>query len=91
MQTYQTIQLWAFDVRIRDERTGEEREDVIVFTKRQLRVAQIVGQSSKELICRAYSRAGYSVLDIGKARKAEAKLDLEGLYREAVESVTQNG
>ena len=41
----------------------------------------MVGQSSKELIYRAYNRAGYAVLDIGKARKAEAALDLEGLFQ----------
>lgn len=83
MKTYQEIQLRAFDVRIRDERTGEEMEDTIVFTKTQLQAAQVVGQSSKELIYRAYNRAGFTVLDVGKAHKAEARLDLEGLYREA--------
>ena len=81
MRTYEKIQLRAFDVRIKDNRTGEEREDVIVLSKPQLQAAQVVGQSSKELIYRAYNRAGYAVLDIGKARKAEAALDLEGLFQ----------
>jgi len=83
MKTYQTIQLRAFDVLIRDERTGEEREDVIIFTKAQLQAVQVCGQSSKELICRAYDRAGYTVLDVGRARKRTATLDLDGLYEEA--------
>ena len=60
----------------------ETKEDTIVFTKGQLQAAQLVGQSSKELICRAYNRAGYTVLDIGKARKQVVSLDLEGLYLE---------
>ncbi len=84
MKTYQTIQLRAFDVRIRDERTGYEMEDVIVFTKQQLQAAQLTGQSSKELIYRACNARGYKVLDIGKATKQEVKLDLYGLYQEAV-------
>ncbi len=83
MRTFFNIQLRAFDVRIQDARTGEEKEDVVVFTKQQLQAAQIVGESSKELIHRAYSAQGFTVLDIGKARKAAAHLDLEGLFREA--------
>ena len=82
MKTFFPLQLRRFDVRIRDERTKETKEDTIVFTKDQLQAAQTVGESSKELICRAYSRAGYTVLDIGKARKQTALLDLEGLYFE---------
>ena len=83
MKTHQTITLRRFDVRIKDERTSEEKEDTIVFTKDQLRAAQIVGQSSKELIARQYNRAGYTVLEIGKARRATATLDLDGLFGEA--------
>ncbi len=83
MRTFFDSQLRAFDVRIRDERTGEETEDVIVFTKSQLQAAQVVGESSKELIHRAYSAQGFTVLDIGKADKREARLDLYGLYQEA--------
>lgn len=85
MKTIQKIHLRAFDVRIRDERTREEREDVIVLTKQQLQAAQVVGQSSKELIYRTYNRAGFTVLDIGKAVKREAALDLDRLYSGEVE------
>ena len=84
MRTTEKIYLRAFTVRIQDQRTGEAKEDVIVFSKNQLRAAQIIGQSSKELICRAYNSQGYTVLDIGKADKAEVDIDLYGLYREAV-------
>ncbi len=82
MKTYQTIQLRAFDVRMRDERTGEEMEDVVVLTKSQLQAAQIVGQSSKELIHRLCSAQGYKVLGIGRAERLEAELDLYRLYQE---------
>lgn len=85
MRTYYNINLRRFDVRIRDNRTGEVTEDTITLTKHQLTAAQVVNQSSKELIHRTYNRAGYTVLDIGKARKAEATLDLEGLFMEAVD------
>lgn len=82
MKTYQTIHLRRFDVLVKDERTGVTNEDTIVFTKQQLQAAQLVGQSSKELIHRAYGREGYTVLDIGKARKLEVSLDLDGLFCE---------
>lgn len=85
MKTYLNIQLRRFDVSIRDERTGEEREDTIAFTKAQLQAAHLVGESSKDLIYRAYNRAGYKVLDIGTATKCEARLDLEGLFQEAMD------
>lgn len=84
MKTFYYPQLCGFTVQGRDERTGATQEDLIVFTKDQLRAAQIVGESSKELIYRAYNRKGFTVLDIGKARKVTAELDLEGLFREAV-------
>lgn len=84
MRTYQTIHLRRFTVQIMDERTGETREDVIVLTKQQLQAAQVVGQSSKELICRYYAREGFTVLEIISAVKREATLDLDKLFREAV-------
>ena len=82
MRTYCAIQLRRFDVRIQDNRTGEITEDQITFTKQQLQAAQTVNQSSKELIHRTYNRRGFQVLDIGKAAKCEAQLDLEGLFLE---------
>lgn len=84
MRTFQTIHLRCFHVLVKDERTGETIEDTIIFTKGQLRAAQIVGQSSKELIHRTYNREGFAVLAVGKATKAEVELDLEDLFNEAV-------
>jgi len=43
--------------------------DLLVLDKQQLQAAQIVGQSSKELICRIYNQRGYKALDVGTAEK----------------------
>lgn len=83
-ETTYPLHLRAFDVRIRDNRTGEVSEEMIVFTRDQLQAAQLVGQSSKELIHRAFNRDGFAVLDIGKAEKRTVELDLAGLFCEAV-------
>ena len=64
MKTTATMYLRAFTVRIQDQRTGETSEDVIVFDKAQLQAAQVIGQSSKELIFRAYNETGYTVVYI---------------------------
>lgn len=52
----------------------------IVLTKDQLRAAQIVGQSSKELIHRICERQGYKVLEIYKAEKKTIPVDLDRLW-----------
>lgn len=52
----------------------------IVLSKEQLHAAQLVGQSSKELICRICKKQGYEVKEIGKAEKRTIKLDLEFLW-----------
>lgn len=80
MKTTLTIQLRIFGVRIRDERTGEVRKDKITFTKQQLQAAQVVGESSTNLIRKAYDRVGYRVLDTIWAEKREVVLDLEELW-----------
>ena len=84
MTTYQNIQLRRFTVRVEDMRTGERWQDAIVLSKDQLRAAQIVGESSKELIRRLYNRNGLTVLDIGKAEKRTIPLDLEGVFNEVI-------
>ena len=61
---------------IRDQRTGEQREDLLTLDKRQLQAAQLVGQSSNELIFRIYNRQGFYVLNIGKPIKREVRVDL---------------
>lgn len=54
----------------------------ITITKEQLRAAQIVGQSSKELINRLCERQGYKVVEIGKAEKKTISIDLDALWGE---------
>lgn len=80
MKTTMKITLRAFPVKIQDTRTGEIKEDRIVLTKEQLHAADLVGQSSKELITRLYNREGYRVLEIGKAAKQSGELNLEAAY-----------
>lgn len=80
MKTTMKITLRAFPVKIQDTRTGEIKEDRIVLTKEQLHAADLVGQSSKELITRMYNREGYRVLEIGKAAKQSGELNLEAAY-----------
>ena len=71
-----TIQVRTYPVTIRDQRTGDQREDLLPLDKRQLQAAQLVGQSSNELIYRIYNRQGFRVLDIGKPIKREVRVDL---------------
>lgn len=85
MKTTMTVQLRRFDVLVEDQRTRETREESIVFTLEQLHATQLVGQSSKELIMRAFERQGYKVLDIGRAERRTATLCLDGLFWEADE------
>ena len=80
MKTTYDLQIRAFPVQIRDERTGEEKGDTIVLDKPRLQAAQMVGQSSKELIERIYHKQGYKVLEVGKPRKVELTVDLGELY-----------
>lgn len=81
MKTNTTIYVRAFAVKVHDRLTDEITQDTVVLTKEQLQAAQLVGQSSKELIARICGRAGYDVVEIGKAEKREMLLNLEELYR----------
>ena len=85
MRTYQPITLRRFTVQVKDALTGEVWQDAIVLSTEQLRAAQLVGQRSKELICRLYEREGYTVLGvIGKAERRTIPLDLEGIFNEVI-------
>lgn len=81
MKTNLKIQVRAFPVKIHNRLTDKVTQDTIVLTKEQLRAAQMVGQSSKELIHRIYGCAGYNVLEIGKTEKREISMNLEELYK----------
>ena len=52
----------------------------IVLTKNQLQAAQVIGQSSKEVISRICKKQGYKVLEIGKAEKRTVTIDLDFLW-----------
>lgn len=80
MTTTMSVQVRRFPVRIHDQGERREREDTITLTKEHLRAAELVGQSSKELIQRLYRQKGCLVLEIGKPEKKEITLNLEELY-----------
>lgn len=82
MNTKFDLVIRAFPVKIQDERTGEESNDIIVLDKQRLQAAQLIGQSSKEVIERIYQRQGYKVLDIGKPDRLTVELYLEMIYKE---------
>lgn len=74
-----TISALRFPVTVQ---RGENDTDVIpvILTKEQLRAAQTVGESSKELIHRICERMGYKVLDIGKAERKTFEIDLAEMW-----------
>lgn len=74
-----TLNLRQFPVLAHDHRDGQEKHITVTVTKDQLRAAQIVGESSKELIERMCERQGYSVLEIGKPAKLAVSVDLDKL------------
>ena len=80
MRNIVTLEARRFSVIVKNNIDGEVIQDTIVLSKQQLQAAQLVGQSSKELICRAYQRQGYKVLDIGKAEKKTIAVDLDTLW-----------
>lgn len=81
MKTNIGVEVRRFPVTIRDERTGEVSEDHIILDKQRLQSAQLVGQSSKELIQRIYNRQGFRVLEIGKPERRSMDLNLLELWR----------
>lgn len=75
-----TIEARCFPVTLRDERSGEIRQDSIVLDKQRLQAAQMVSQSSTELIQRFYNRKGFWVLEIGTPERRSISLNLEELW-----------
>ena len=76
------IEARKFPVIVQNTVSGEITDDNIILSKQQLQAAQLVGQSSKELIQRLYGRQGFKVLDIGKADKKSVSVDLGVLWGE---------
>lgn len=85
-----TLTLRQFPVLAHDHRTGQEEAITVVVTKDQLRAAQIVSQSSKELIERLCERQGYSVIEIGKPDKLAVTVDLDKLVEQHEEQAKWN-
>lgn len=74
------IQARAYQVRLKDTRTGEKSHDTIVLTKEQIRAGAMFDLGNEDIIYRAYNRQGFRVLEIGKPEKLELTVDLEELY-----------
>lgn len=73
------LNLRQFPVLAHDHQDGQEKRITVTVAKNQLQAAQIVGQSSKELIERLCDRQGYSVMEIGKPSKVAVTVDLDTL------------
>lgn len=80
MKTNISIEARRFPVTLRDERTGEIIQSSIILDKQRLQAAQLVGQSSKELIHRFYNRQGFRVLEISMPERRSLNLSLEDLW-----------
>jgi len=76
-----TIPFRVFPVAAHDRQADESISLTVPVTKMQLQAAQIVGQSSKELIERLCDRQGYTVLEIGTPEKLSVTVDLDKLVR----------
>jgi len=81
--------LRRFLVALKDKENGERLTVFITLDKTQLQAAQIVGESSKELIRRIADRNGYELLKvIGKPDKMTVTLSLDELWRRGMEENT---
>lgn len=76
MKTSITLTLRVFPVIVENTETQEVKKDVVVLTKEHLRAAQLVGQSSKELIIHICADEGYRVVEIGKPAKRDVTFNL---------------
>ena len=87
------LNLRQFPVLAHDDRQGGEAAITVTVTKDQLRAAQIVGQSSTELIERLCDRQGYqgyTVTEIGKPDKVAVTVDLDKLVEQHEEQAKYN-
>lgn len=84
MKTEMKVQVRAFHVRIRDERTGEEMDDTIILEKAKLQAGATVGLGDEDIIYRLYNRQGFRVLEINNVHKTTITVDLSKAYNELV-------
>jgi hypothetical protein len=78
-----TIKVFAYPVTIKDQRTGEKLEDMIVLPKEWLQICGSEGVNicdDKHMIYRAYNAKGYEVLEIRKRHNVQLTVNLEDLY-----------
>ena len=81
-----THHLRRFRVALRNQETGEEVAVFLTLDKSQLQAAQIVGESSKELLARIATRNGYELLNvIGKPDKLAVTIPLDELWRRGID------
>ena len=80
MKNIITIEARRFPVQAVKKDNQEPYSLHIVLTKEQLQAAQLVGQSSKELIFRLCDRQGYKVIEIGKPEKKSIQLDMAAMW-----------
>lgn len=85
MKTETRISEIAYDVELKDHRTGEHLEDRIVLEKSWLDVLTKMGLSDNDLIRQAYEKRGYFVLKILTMKKVMLPIDLEQLYADQAE------
>lgn len=90
MKSEIVLHLRQFPVLAHDHRTGQEEAITVTVAKQQLQAAQIVGQSSKELIERLCEKQGYTVIEIGKPDKLAVTLDLDKLVEQHEEQSKWN-
>lgn len=93
MKTTTKIKTFAYPVKLRDHRTGEYLEDVIVIPKEWLQICGCEGVNicdDKHMVYRAYNIRGYEVIEIGKRRSIQLSIDLERAYREQAEETKEN-
>lgn len=77
-----TIQIRNFPVVVWDHRDSTEKAITVPVSRDQLRAAQAVFQSSKELIERLCSRQGYTPISIGTPDRQNITIDLAQLVED---------
>lgn len=80
MKNVVTMEVRKFPLLLVKNDNQEAYSRHIVLTKEQLRAAQIVGESSKEVIIRLCTKQGYKVVNIGKPERKTLSLDLDALW-----------
>lgn len=79
MKTEIKINVRGYVGDLKDNRTGEQRQDGIFLTKEMIRAGALFDMSDEEIIYRRYNRQGFKVLEISKPRKVECTIDLADL------------